>query len=69
VGAGVSGLLIVEAGSVTVKRDAVFTSGRGGNGNQGGSSRTSYLAAVRGPTTTVSCVSWCVVCAHRGFLV
>lgn len=43
---GVSGLLIVEAGSVTVKRDAVFTSGRGGNGNQGGSSRTSYLAAA-----------------------
>ncbi len=60
-GAGVSGLLIVEAGSVTVtvKRDAVFTSGRGGNGNQGGSSRTSYLAAVRSLTT--SCVSWSCV--------
>ncbi|ELR13439.1 uncharacterized protein ACA1_244890 [Acanthamoeba castellanii str. Neff] len=56
---GVSGLLIVEAGSVTVKRDAVFTSGRGGNGNQGGSSRTSYLAAapvsdIRKRATTTS---------------
>jgi hypothetical protein len=46
---GVAGLVMVQAGTVTVARDLTLTSGRGGRGAQGGNVGPSFLLAVLPP--------------------